>query len=94
MSAAGWYVDTISVFAGYSCCQGIPMPVLVDARFVPPDKFAFSYNSQAGRTYIVEGAPVLSPSWTPLNTNAGDNTLKSHTNTVTQLQQFFRVRVQ
>src|SRR3712207_6865710 len=44
----------------------------------------FSFNTAAGRTYVTESKTSLhtNVNWTPLQTNAGDGTRKSLTNSV------------
>ncbi|HOC56137.1 MAG TPA: hypothetical protein PKI20_10985 [Verrucomicrobiota bacterium] len=91
----GWYVDTIALSqVSYDCCG--TRPVLMNPRRVPPAGFAFSYNSVAGKDYVVEArTPVVNSSWVPLQTNAGDCLPQSYTNSTSAASQlFFRVRLQ
>jgi hypothetical protein len=57
---------------------------------------AFSYQSANGRTYFVELTPdLVTPVWTTLQTNLGDGSLKSFTNSTSGLTaRYFRVRTQ
>jgi uncharacterized repeat protein (TIGR01451 family) len=65
-------------------------PVLVNGGFY------FSFTTITGRTYVVEYKHALTNgAWIPLQTNVGDGTLLTVTNSVTASpQQFFRVRTQ
>jgi hypothetical protein len=75
---------------------GVRAPLLVSSRLVAPDKFAFSYDSLAGKTYVVEvKTNVVAATWSPVQTNAGDGSLQSCTNsTAATPRRYFRVRMQ
>jgi hypothetical protein len=91
----GWYVDTVRVEDGYTCCQFLVAPTIVNPR-QSAGQLAFSYNTVTNQTYIVESTPVLGTNqvWTAVKTNAGNGTLQSFTNNVPGPQQFFRLRTQ
>ena len=93
----GWYVDTIAIAQfSYSCCSSLVPPLIVNPRRVGSNSIAFSYSSVAGQSYVVETKTNLSATnWTAVQTNAGDGSLKSYTNsTTTSPQRFFRLRTQ
>jgi hypothetical protein len=71
-------------------------PVIVNARRVLPDKFAFSYDSIGGKTYVIEvNTNVATTNWVALQTNSGDGTRQSCTNACTAPpRRYFRVRTQ
>ena len=92
----GWYVDTVSVSEGYSCCRTLIAPQLVDTWNVN-NNVVFSFNSVPGQTYVTEYQTVLSTGlvWTALQTNLGDGTRKSVTNAAgAAAQRFLRVKTQ
>jgi hypothetical protein len=92
----GWYVDTLIISAGYSCCQPVVTPQIVEPRRTN-NNFIFSFNTVAGKTYITEYKNTLNTNlaWTPLQTNTGDGTKKSVTNSTTAAtNRFFRVKAQ
>ena len=93
--AVGWYVDTISVSQpAYSCCMSLMRPLIVDTRKLGPNSMAFSYDSLVGQTYFVEATTNLSAaSWITLQTNVGDGSRKSCTNSTSDpAERYFRVR--
>ena len=97
VGSTGWYVDNVALNAtGYACQSPLVQPVIVNPRMSGPSSMAFSYQSVAGQTYIVESKPDLaSPIWTGVQTNTGDGSLKSFTNsTAGSVENFFRVRTQ
>jgi hypothetical protein len=96
VNAAGWYVDTLSIAGiSYNCCANLVRPQLVNVRLVPTGNMAFSYDSVVGQTYFVEGrSNVAVANWFPLQTNIGDGTLKSYTNSTAAREWYFRVRTQ
>jgi hypothetical protein len=92
----GWYVDTFILSSGYSCCQPLATPQILESRRTN-NNFIFSFNTVTGRTYIAEYKNTLNTNlaWTPLQTNAGDGTKKSVTNSTTAAtNRFFRVKAQ
>jgi len=92
----GWYVDTVSVSEGYTCCQQTAPLRIVDILRVN-NNVVFSFNTAAGQNYVTEYQNVLATNlaWTPLQTNAGDGTKKSVTNaTGATTNRFFRVKAQ
>jgi hypothetical protein len=91
----GWYVDTIALGQATSDCCASPLQLGSPQR-VAADKIAFAYDSIAGKTYVVEASTNLNgPIWTPLQTNAGDCTRQSYTNSTTGSSRLnFRVRLQ
>jgi hypothetical protein len=74
----------------------VARPQIVSPRRVLPDKFAFSYDSLVSKSYVVEAnTNVNTTTWTALQTNAGDGTRQSYTNSVTATpRRYFRVRMQ
>ena len=96
LSATGWHVDTVSLqTVTYNCCSSLVPPQIVNPRLVPSGQFAFSYDAILGRTYVVEGRTnLVSGIWYPLQTNLGDGTLKSYTNSGSGGQHYFRLRAQ
>jgi hypothetical protein len=93
----GWYLDTISVSGQtYSCCTSLMQPVIVNPRQVPVGDISFSYDTLVGQTYFVETSTnLLVPNWTALQTNLGDGSLRSFTNsTVGEPQRYFRLRTE
>jgi hypothetical protein len=97
ISSTGWYVDTVSlVGTSYSCLSALVQPLIVNPRLTGPGSMAFSYQSANGHTYFVESTPnLITPVWTTLQTNAGDGSLKSFTNSTSGLTaRYFRVRTQ
>ena len=75
---------------------GVVAPFIVSPRRVLPDNFAFSYDSIAGKAYVVEvKTNVITTNWIPLQTNSGDGTRQSYTNSTTAApQRYFRLRMQ
>ena len=93
----GWYVDTISVPGQtYACCGSIVQPVIFSPLQAAAARMAFSYNTLVGQTYFVETATNLAvPNWIALQTNLGDGTLHSFTNsTAEDTQRYFRLRTE
>jgi hypothetical protein len=95
VAATGWYVDSILVSDGYTCCHGLVAPTIVDARKAGAN-IVFSYATVPGQSYTVESKDaVTNAAWIPLATNAGDGSLKSHTNTTLGApQRLFRLKTQ
>jgi hypothetical protein len=85
----------VQVSDGYTCCSSLVSPAIVNPRRVG-SQLAFSFNTVAGQTYIVESSSILGTNqlWSPVATNAGNGTQQSFTNTVSVPQRFFRVRAQ
>jgi hypothetical protein len=97
MGIVGWYVDTVTLTQpGYACCTGPAPPLIVNPRITGPGNIAFSYDSTAGQIYFVEVTTNLGAAhWIVVQTNAGDGSLQSFTNSAAGLQQsFFRLRMQ
>jgi hypothetical protein len=94
--APGWYVDTISIQDGYNCCESLGVPQIIDTRRTN-NTLVFSFNTSPGATYVTEFKSLLNTNvaWTPLQTNIGDGTKKSVTNSVNAAaNRFFRVKAQ
>ena len=89
----GWYVDTLSLTDGVACCRALVPPLIVSPRRFGTN-LAFSFNSRAGQTYVVEANTNLtSPLWLPLRTNAGNGALQSYTNDAAGMpRRYFRLR--
>jgi hypothetical protein len=93
----GWYVDTISVSGQtYVCCTSLVQPVIVNPRHIPGDHISFSYDTFVGQTYFVETSTNLAaPNWTTLQTNLGDGSPLSFTNsTAEETRRYFRLRTE
>jgi hypothetical protein len=93
----GWYVDSILVSGeAYTCCASLVQPVIINPRQVPAEHISFSYDTLVGQTYFVESATNLAaPNWTTLQTNLGDGTLRSFSNsTAEDTQRYFRLRTE
>ncbi len=96
LGEVGWYVDTITILEGYSCCRDLIAPQLVETHPLN-NSIVFSFNSVPGQTYVTEYQSVLSTGlvWTALQTNLGDGTPKSVTNSMGATgQRFIRVKSQ
>ena len=53
---------------------------------------AFSFNTESGRSYVIEAAPAATGTWQPVATNAGTGTVQSYTNsTQAPAARYFRV---
>jgi hypothetical protein len=92
----GWYVDSVAIFEGYSCCRSLVAPQLVNSRN-DNNKLIFSFDSLSGQSYVTEFQTALSTGvvWVPLQTNVGDGTRKSVTNvTGSAAQRFLRIKTQ
>ncbi len=90
--ANGWWVDSITVSDGFSCCSAAVAPTLVNLRRTA-DNFAFSFASVAGRTYEVEYKGSLSESnWQTLQTLTGDGLMKHFTNSSVTTNRYLRLR--
>jgi len=95
IAATGWYVDTLSISDGFDCCRALVPPLIVNPRRAGTN-LAFSFNSLAGQSYVVEANTNLTNHlWLPLRTNAGNGALQSYTNDAPGApQRFFRLRTQ
>lgn len=92
----GWNVDTVSIADSYVCCRNLITPQIIETRRTN-NSIVFSFNTVAGQTYVTEYKNVLGSNvvWTPLQTNTGDGSKKSVTNSTTaSTNRFFRVRGQ
>ena len=94
-AGAGWYVDSVFVSDGNTCCRQLVLPTITNPRQTGTN-FTFSYGSVSGQSYIVETKFDLNnPVWIPIRTNAGDDSIQSYTNATTAApQRFFRLRTQ
>jgi hypothetical protein len=91
-AGTGWYVDSLVVGDGISCCSGLRAPNIVNVRQVG-DNVAFSFQSVLGQNYQVEAKGALDTAiWQTLQTIVGDGTVKHFTNTLTPTNRFFRLR--
>jgi len=93
----GWYVDTIVVSdQTYACCDSRLRPVIVNIIQTSGDHVCFSYGTVVSQTYFVETATnFAAPNWTALQTNLGDGTVHSFTNTsAVDAQRYFRLRTE
>jgi hypothetical protein len=92
----GWYVDTVMISDGVTCCRSLIAPTIIDTRQTN-NNIVFSFNTVSGQTYITEykGTVATNVAWVPLQTNAGDGTKKSVTNSIAPTtNRFFRVKTQ
>jgi len=92
---AGWYVDNVLVSeSGYTCLRSLMSPRMFDLRLVSPDSIAFSYDGLSGQIYYIETATSLtSTDWMTLQTNNGDGSRVSFTNsTQGSKDRYFRLR--
>lgn len=91
----GWYVDTISVADGYDCCHSIVPPQITNVH-KNGENIVFSFNTVPGQSYVTEFKSLLSTNavWNSLQTNNGDGSTKSVTNSAGASQRYFRVKVQ
>lgn len=94
-SDTGWYVDTVSLVDGATCCSGVSAPKITSARYTGPS-FVFSFNSLLGHSYISEAATALGTNtiWTPFQTNTGTGGIQFVTNAGPAQIEFIRVRVE
>jgi hypothetical protein len=94
-AAYGWNVDTVAI-GGYTCCRSLITPQIIETRRTN-NNIVFSFNSVAGQTYITEYKNALGSNitWSPLQTNAGDGTKKSVTNSTTATtNRIYRIKTQ
>lgn len=92
----GWYVDSVSISDGRTCCSGLVPPQIVETRQTN-GSIVFSFNTIAGVTYITEsrGGTGTNFPWQPLQTNAGTGSKRSVTNSLSgATNRFFRVKAQ
>ncbi|MEO7676710.1 MAG: hypothetical protein ABIV39_08115, partial [Verrucomicrobiota bacterium] len=89
----GWYVDSITVTDGFSCCTSLTVPTLINVGR-NGNNINFSFLATSGQTYTVEYKNSLSISnWTTLQTLSGDGTTKLVTDSLlSSTQRFYRVR--
>jgi hypothetical protein len=93
--ATGWYVDTISLTqVSYVCCACPPLFLILDPRPAGPGLMAFSFDSLSGQAYVIETKTnTLMADWTAIQTNSGDGSRQSFTNSTTEFgERFFRLR--
>jgi hypothetical protein len=93
-AATGWYVDSVFVSDGSTCCRQLVPPTVANPRQIGT-QFTFSYGSVSGQSYVVEASFDLNNfSWIPMRTNAGDGSVQSFTNATVGAPRFFRLRTQ
>jgi hypothetical protein len=93
-AATGWYVDSVFISDGSTCCRQLVPPTVANPRQIGP-QFTFSYGSVSGQSYVVEASFDLNNfSWMPMRTNAGDGSVQSFTNATVGAPRFFRLRTQ
>jgi hypothetical protein len=93
----GWYVDNVMVSEpGYACTGSLMPPAMFNLRIVAPGHLAFSYDRLTGQTYFIETTTNLaSPAWITVQTNVGDETRASFTNsTLESDERYFRLGTQ
>jgi hypothetical protein len=78
---------------GGGACAGTTPPVLIPS--LSGNQLLLSYNTDPGRTYILQFKDLLDNSpWSNLNTNAGDGTLKTvPVSTASPAMRFYRLNV-
>jgi hypothetical protein len=82
VGATGWYVDSVSITGGYTCCSSLTRPLLLSPQVVGTNGLAFAYDAMPAQHYIVQTAPALGGSnWTALQTNVGTGSRVWYTNT-------------
>jgi len=57
IGAAGWYIDTISVDDGYSCCA--TPPLRIDSITLESSSVVLQWTSIPGRRYRIQHAPAI-----------------------------------
>ena len=69
---------------------------MFDLRFAAPNSMAFSYDGLFGQTYFIETASNLtSTGWVALETNTGNGSRVSFTNSTQGAKEgFYRLRTQ
>ena len=90
----GWFVDSVSVSDGYTCCGQLVAP-----RIINPSrnatKFAFSFDTINGQTYITEQKSAIEgTNWFAVQTNTGNGIRVSVTNVISGSQRYYRVKTQ
>ena len=92
--ATGWYVDTVSISDGFSCCRTVPQ---IFGATLTNNSFVFSFNTVSGQTYITEykSAVTTNEAWRTLQTDWGNGMRITVTNTVlVGTNRFFRIRTE
>jgi hypothetical protein len=96
----GWYVDTVAITEGYSCCTpGTNAPPVIDLHSLTASttNFSFSVASVTGATYTLEYKNSLADTnWTPLLpsvTGTGGAISLQDTNGATFPSRFYRVNM-
>ena len=93
-SATGWFVDSVSLSDGYTCCGQLVTPQIVNVSR-SGNNFGFSFDTIKGQTYITEQKSVVNgTNWSPVQTNAGNGLRVSVTNVISGLQRYYRVKAQ
>ena len=79
-STPGWFVDSVSVLDGTTCCSGLVAPAIVNVRRVGTN-VAFSFTSSVAQIYDAQYKDSLNVTgWVTFQTIVGDGTVKSVTN--------------
>jgi hypothetical protein len=92
--ATGWYVDTITLSAGYNCCGSPPRVTLSAPKMAPGKQFQFNVVGGTGFSYTILAASNLNtPLWVPLVTNMAPFSF-TDLNTAGFPSRFYRVRSQ
>ncbi len=93
-SGNGWYVDTLALSVGYSCCTGAPPVTLTAPNFNPSKQFQFSVTGGTGYSYAILAASNLNlPVWVPLVTNIAPFSF-TDANAIAFTNRFYRARSQ
>jgi hypothetical protein len=93
-SGNGWYVDTVSLSVGYSCCTGAPPVTLTAPKFNPSKQFQFSVIGGTGYSYAILAASNLNfPVWVSLVTNTAPFSF-TDANALVFPSRFYRARSQ
>ena len=93
--AGGWSL-AFTTGGGFACCQPVPAAPLIVGTTNSGGNIHFSFVTEPGAGYVVEGKDSLSdPGWQLLETIVGDGTLKTVSYPVNAPQQrFYRLRVE
>ena len=88
VGVTGWYVDTVLLIDGYSCCVGLPPVILSGMTCDTNHQVQFTVTGAAGYRYAVEVSTNLA-SWWPVVTNSSPFTF-TDTNAPAYSTRFYR----
>ncbi len=86
----GWYIDSVTVMDGYyACCSPLVAPTISNPQF-DGTNVTFSFQTVPGQGYTVQYKNNLTDAaWIPLQSVAGDGTVKQITDTPGSPQRFY-----